>query len=180
MQFYGECWSGPRVGCTYQKFGQANACVNQNMAYCSDDTTMLCSGNNHKETYVYVLDNTPVCPTYAPTPPKTPPKVTPKITTKLPTPRVTTPAPKGPPVVQCGNMKYKLRKLGCWNELGDTRPPRAMPDLLLTARDKHSPAYAKYDVDSHNYAAFLKRFVVFSKIVKSRTISGPLFSQWLH
>ena len=126
------------------------------MARCSDESTMLCSGDDHKDTYVYVPDNTPViCPTNPPTQLQTTPKTTLKVVTSI---------PKGPPVVQCGNRKYKLKKLGCWNELGDTRPPRAMPELLLTARDRHSHVYAKYDVDSYHYATFLKRFVVQKKL----------------
>ena len=136
------------------------------MAPCSDDTTKLCSSDDHRTTYVYVPEGTPVtCPTTIPTQPQTTPKVTPKITTVITTqqttPRVTTSIPKGPPVVQCGNVKYKLIKLGCWNELGDARPPRAMPELLLTSRDRMSHVYAGYDFDTHNYPAFLKRFVVY-------------------
>lgn len=175
LQFYGECWSGPEIGCTYQKFGRTNRCVNQNMAQCSDDSTLLCSGDHARTTYVYVPDDTPVtCPTNIPTQTITS-KVTPKIipqtsstpkttlqiiTSPKTTPRVTTPIPKGPPVVKCGNVEYKLTKLGCWDELGDTRPPRAMPELLLTSRDKLSPVYVGYGF-GHTYSAFLKRFVVY-------------------
>lgn len=149
------------------------------MAQCSDDSTLLCSGDHARTTYVYVPDDTPVtCPTNVPTQttPKVTSKVTPKITPKTPstpkttlqittspqtTPRVTTPIPKGPPVVKCGNIEYKLTKLGCWNELGDTRPPRAISELLLTSRDRTSPVYVGYDFDRDTYAAFLKRFVVY-------------------
>ncbi|XP_028412299.1 uncharacterized protein LOC114535118 [Dendronephthya gigantea] len=177
LQFYGECWSGPTVGCTYQKFGEINGCVNQNMATCSDDSTMLCSGNNAKHTYVYVLDDhQAICPTNTPSEPQsTPkvvstPKVTPRITHKIPSspqttpkfptsPKVTTPLHKGPPVVKCGNVEYKLKKLGCWNELGDSQPPRAMPELILTSRDRQSRAYVGYDFNRHTYAAFLERFI---------------------
>lgn len=136
---------------------------------------MLCSGDTARSVYIYVPDDTPggaTCPTYIPTQPQrttefiTTPKITPKISTThqiitspQTTPRVTTPDPKGPPVVKCGNVEYKLTKLGCWNELGDIRPPRAMPELLLTSRDKTSPFYVGYSFDTHNYAAFLKRLV---------------------
>ena len=34
-----------------------------------------------------------------------------------------------------------------------------MPELILTARDKLSKAYAGYDVDTNNYARFLERLV---------------------
>ena len=149
------------------------------MATCSDDSTMLCSGNNAKHTYVYVPEDDPVsCPTHIPSEPQSTlkvvstPKVTPQITHETPSipqttpqiltsPRVTTPLSRGPPVVKCGNVEYKLKKLGCWNELGDFQPPRAMPELLLTSRDRKSSVYVGYDFNRHTYAAFLERFVVF-------------------
>ena len=171
LQFYGECWSGPKVGCSYQKFGKTYKCVNQNKMQCSDDTTMLCSGDSARTTYVYVPDDTPVtCPTKIPTQPNVTPKITPRVTPRItlkttlkivtapkPTPKVT--IPKGPPVIKCGNIEYKLTKLGCWNELGDTRPPRAMPELLFTSRDRNSHAYVGYDFNRHNYGPFLERYV---------------------
>ena len=158
LQFYGECWSDPRAGCNYKKFGKANGCVNENHGRCSDDSRMLCSGDNAKHTYVYVPANSPVplCPTTIPTKPQTTPQI---FTTPQTTPRVTTPIPKGPPVVRCDNVEYKLTKLGCWND--QISPPRAMDELLLTSRDKRSHVYVGYDFDTHNYAAFLKRFVMY-------------------
>ena len=154
---YGQCWSGPQAGCSYQKFGKTNRCVNENMLQCSDDSTMLCSGDTNGNTYVYVPDGTPVtCPTTIPTKPQTTSQI---FTTPQTTPRVTTQIPKGPPVVRCDNVEYKLTKLGCWNE--QISPPRAMDELLLTSRDKRSHVYVGYDFDTHNYAAFLKRFVVY-------------------
>ena len=192
LQFYGECWSGARVGCTYQKFGQTNGCVNQNMATCSDDSTMLCSGNNAKHTYVYVPADNPdaaLCPTTPKatfkttlkiiTKPKTTPKeittprTTPKITTPArrittPTDKITTPTdktttakstqiPTGPAKIKCGNIEYKLTKLGCWKEFGHVRPPRILPELLLTAKDKSSSVYAGYEFYTQKYEDFIKR-----------------------
>ena len=151
VQFYGECWSGPRAACNYKTFGNSDNCVDEKLGKCWDKNSLLCSGKNTEDMYVYIPADTPgglTCPTTIPTTP------TKKITTPKPT------IPIGPPTIKCGNVEYKLKKLGCWNELGDTRPPRAMPELLLTARDRHSHVYAKYDVDSQNYARFLKRLAV--------------------
>ena len=146
LQFYGECWSGPRVGCNYKKFGQANECVNEKLKICSDSTSRLCAGHSSQETYVYV-------PTYPPPVelcPSTPPT---SITT------VPTPTPTGPPSLKCGNVEYKLRKLGCWSERSDSGMPRAIPELMLTARDRKSNVYAGYQINRSNYAQFIKKYV---------------------
>lgn len=146
LRFYGECWSGPRVGCTYKNFGKANECVNENLKTCSDSTPRLCSGHSSQEVYVYVPDYPPpaeLCPTTPPTP----------ITT------VTTTVPSEPPKVRCGDVEYKLRKLGCWSERSDSSMPLAIPELLLTARDSNSDAFAGYQIDTSNYAQFLDRYV---------------------
>lgn len=151
LQSYGQCWSGISVGCSYKKFGKAGHCINQKKWICSDDSSMLCSSPDAKANFVYVLagSHPGACP------PTTPPRG------ETPTPSVTTTTavvPSGPPTLQCGKVQYKLKKLGCWSEHGD-RPPRAVPDLLLTARDNMSPQYAGYDLDRTNYAAFLQRSV---------------------
>ena len=143
LQFYGECWSGPRVGCTYRKFDKANECVNENLKTCSDSTSRLCSGHSSQEMYVYV-------PVY-------PPPVELCLTT-TPT-SITTVTTTAPPTVRCGNVEYKLRKLGCWSERSDSNMPAAIPELLLTARDSKSKAYAGYRIDTSNYAQFLDRYV---------------------
>lgn len=137
LQFYAECWSGPRVGCTYKKFGQASECVNENLKRCSDGTSRLCSGHSSEELYVYV-------PTY-------PPPI--QLCPSLPP----TTSPTGPPSIQCENVEYKLTKLGCWKEFGDTMPPRAITELLLTARDRKSSVYVGYDFDKNNYQDFIRR-----------------------
>ena len=108
--------------------------------------------------YAYVLSDSKdgtTCVTKPQTTKKVPsrPKTTPKVITK---PK-TTAVHKGPPTVTCGNVRYKLVKLGCWSELGDSKPPRAMPELILTARDRTSKVYAGYDFDKHNYAPFLEK-----------------------
>ena len=160
LQFYGECWSGPKAGCTYDKFGKTNGCVNENHARCSDDSTMLCSGDNAKHTYVYVpakSPDVPLCPTTLPTKPQTTRKV---ITTSkiIPTPR-TTAIPTGPATIKCGNIEYKLIKLGCWKKFGYIRPPQVLPELLLTAKDKTSTAYAGYEFYKQKYKDFIHRYV---------------------
>ena len=65
--------------------------------------------------------------------------------------------PQRPPTVTCYGHEYKLKKLGCWNELGDIRPPRALPELLLTARDTNSRVYAGYGLDRNDYTVFLDK-----------------------
>ena len=144
LQFYGECWSGPRVGCTYKKFGEAYECVNENQRKCYDTTSRLCSGHSSQEMYVYVPKYPPpvdLCPTTPPT----------SITT------IPTPKPTGPPMIQCGTIQYKLTKLGCWNELGDTMPPRALSELLLTARDKKSSVFVGYEYEKLKFENFIRR-----------------------
>ena len=162
LQFYGECWSGPRAGCSYEKFGKTKGCVNEYKDTCSDDSGLLCSGDSPTHTYVYVpadRPDVPFCPTTTPSKQQTnTPKVTPKTTLKVIThPKITRPVIIGKPHVTCGNVRYKLMKLGCWREWGDARPPRAMPELILTARDKGSKVYSGYDFNRHNYAPFLER-----------------------
>jgi hypothetical protein len=151
LQFYGECWSDPRAGCNYKKFGKANGCANENHGRCSDDTTMLCSGDNARHSYVYVPANShvPLCPTTIPTQPTT----TPKIHT-IPK---TTPTPVGPPIIKCGNIEYQLTKLGCWKEFGHVRPPRVLPELLLTAKDTKSSVYAGYKFYKQKYGDFIHK-----------------------
>ena len=174
---YGQCWSGPNVACSYQKYGKAQNCLNQNKWLCSDSSSRLCGSPLSKSIYAYVLSDSKdgsTCVTKPPTKPHTTRKVPPrpKTTAKVvtypkttrvykTTPRVVTkptiPVHKGPPSVTCGNVRYKLVKLGCWSELGDSKPPRAMPELILTARDSTSKVYAGYNFDRHNYAPFLEK-----------------------
>ena len=161
LQFYGECWSGPRAACTYKTFGNSYNCVNEKLAKCWDGSSRLCSGQNIDDIYVYIPADTPgglTCPTTIPTTPKvtTPTK---KITTptKLITTPKTTSTPIGPPIIKCGNVEYKLTKLGCWKDLGDISPPRAMPELLLTARDKWSSVYSGYEYHKMGYDVFIQR-----------------------
>lgn len=123
---------------------------------------MLCASPYSKSVYAFVLSDSrdgTTCGTKPSTKPQTTPRVTPrpKTTPKVVTNPKTTPVPKGKPQVTCGNVRYKLVKLGCWREWGDARPPRAMPELILTARDKKSKVYAGYEFNRHNYAPFLER-----------------------
>ena len=156
--FYGECWSGPQVSCTYQKFGQSDGCVNENINQkCSDKSNQICSGHSKEEIYVYVPSHLSVkatCPTTTPVITQPTPSITPptsSITRMTPTDTPTNPK------VRCNNVEYELRKLGCWSERES--PPRAIPELLLTARDPRSVFYAGYDIDTSNYAQFLDRYV---------------------
>lgn len=171
---YGQCWSGPNVPCTYQQYGRANDCVNQDKLQCSDASSKLCASPQSKSIYAFVLSDSTQgtkCGSST-TRPHTQPKTTavtqrqttpavhtaPKTSRKVVTNPITTPGVSGgQPSVICGNVRYKLVKLGCWLELGDTQPPRAMPELILTARDRKSTVYAGYDFDRHNYAPFLER-----------------------
>ena len=77
--------------------------------------------------------------------------------TKLITTPKTTTIPIGPPVIKCGNVEYKLTKLGCWKEYGHVRPPRILPELLLTAKDKTSSVYAGYEFYKQKYSDFIRR-----------------------
>lgn len=162
LQFYGECWSGPRAACSYKTFGKSHNCVNEKLGECTDKSSRLCSGKNTEDVYVYVPANIPgglTCPT---TQPQTTPEVfttTPDIITTYPTtPTIpTTPIPTGPPVIQCDNVEYRLTKLGCWKDLGHLTPPRAMTELLLTAKDKWSSVYAGYDYKKMRYDVFINR-----------------------
>lgn len=160
IRSFGECWSGPKVACTYQQNGRAYDCINQKKWQCSDSSSKLCASRHSKSMYAFVLGDSKdatVCGTKPYTEPQTTRMVTtqatpsPKITPKV----VTTPA--NPSIVTCGSVRYKLRKLGCWNEWGDSRPPRAMPELILTAREKNSKVYAGYEFNRHSYAPFLHR-----------------------
>ena len=154
LQFYGECWSGPRAACTYKTFGKSYKCLNEKLGQCRDKSSRLCSGQNTEDIYVYIPTDTPgglTCPATIPTTP-------PKITTPTPTKKITTPTiPTGPPKIKCGNVEYKLTKLGCWKDLGHITPPRAMPELLLTARDKWSNVYVGYDYHKMGYEVFINR-----------------------
>ena len=156
LQFYGECWSGPRAGCTYKQFGKTYGCVNENKYTCSDDSGLLCSGNSPTHTYVYVpadKSNALFCPTTIPTERETTPMIT---TTPKPVPK-TTSIPIGPPRIKCGNVEYHLTKLGCWKEFGHIRPPRVLPELLLTAKDTKSSVYAGYQFYKQKYEDFIHR-----------------------
>ena len=120
--------------------------MNEKMKRCSDKTSLLCSGDTGQHVYAYVRADSPggaTCPTTSPTTPKPPP----------------TTVPIGPPTVKCGNVEYKLTKLGCWKELGDGTSSRAFSQLLLTARDKTDSAYVGYEFDKRNYDKFLQRLV---------------------
>lgn len=176
LQWQGECWSGPRAACDYKVFGTSQQCVNENKVRCNDESSKLCSGLN-THLYVYIPTDTPgglSCPTTFPTTPKiitnTQQKTTPtdkitttkKITTQVvnttPTQPITTPFPTGPPNLSCSENTLKLTKLGCWSEFGHVRPPRAFPELLLTARSASSNVYAGYQYTGVNYDAFIKRY----------------------
>ena len=168
LQFYGECWSGPRTACTYKTFGNSYNCVNEKLGKCWDGSSRLCSGQNAEDIYVYIPADTPgglTCPTTIPTTPKITTPTT-KITT--PTTKITTPTkvittpkttsiPTGPPIIKCGNVEYKLTKLGCWKEFGHIRSPRVLPELLLTAKDQKSSVYAGYRFYKQKHEDFIKR-----------------------
>ena len=163
IRSYGQCWSGDNIACTYQKHGEAiNSCINQKKWICSDSSSKLCASPNSKSVYAFVLSDSKdgaTCATKPTNQPQKTPRVTPspKTTPKVVTYPKTTPVPKGNPSVICGTVRYKLVKLGCWKELGDSRPPRAMPELILTARDKTSKVYAGYEFYRNNYAPFLEK-----------------------
>lgn len=189
LQFYGECWSGAMVSCTYQKFGQTKTCVNENMAQCKNDGDLLCSGNSATATYVYILNDTPVqCSTssqiltstkqstYPPTTSdiNTQPKTTPRIMTSPKTTKDATTIPQttspGPPQITCGTIKYQLIKLGCWKELGRSRQTKVLPELLLTSTNGNSNVYAGYEYTTGKYSDFLRRLVTNGQITKYQTI----------
>ena len=136
--------------------------MNEKLGQCWDKSSRLCSGENSDDIYVYIpadIPGGPICPTTIPTTPTTPEITTPTDKMTTPTDKATTPTDKTPtpPVIQCGNVQYKLTKLGCWKDLGDINPPRAMPELMLTARDKWSNVYAGYDYNKKQYNTFIKR-----------------------
>ena len=155
VQFYGECWSGPRAACNYKTFGKSDNCVDEKLGKCWDKNSLLCSGKNTEDMYVYIPADTPgglTCPTTIPT--------TLKITT--PTKKITTPKPTipiGPPTIKCGDVEYKLTKLGCWKDYGHIRPPRVLPELLLTAKDTTSSVYAGYTFYKEEYKDFIHKYV---------------------
>ena len=168
LQFYGECWSGPRAACTYKTFGNSYNCVNEKLAKCWDGSSRLCSGQNIDDIYVYIPADTPgglTCPTTIPTTTKitTPTKKITTPTTKITIPSTvlttpkTTSIPIGPPIIKCGNIEYKLTKLGCWKEFGHVRSPRVLPELLLTAKDQKSDVYAGYKFYKQKYEDFIKK-----------------------
>ena len=175
LQFYGQCWSGPRAACHYKTFGKSYKCLNEKLGQCLDKSSRLCSGQNAEDIYVYIPTYTPgglTCPTTIPTTRKmtTPTKkmTTPTKKMTTPTKKMTTPTklittpktttiPIGPPVIKCGNVEYKLTKLGCWKEYGHVRPPRILPELLLTAKDKTSSVYAGYEFYKQKYSDFIRR-----------------------
>ena len=147
LAFYGECWSGPRAVCDYQTFGKSGNCVDEKSEKCLDESSRLCSGQNTEDMYVYIPANTPgglTCPTTIPMTPTTLEIVTPS----------PTPTPIGPPTIQCGNVEYKLTKLGCWNE---KLPAEAVPELLLTARDSSSSVYVGYSFMEGDFRQFVHR-----------------------
>ena len=124
--------------------------MNGNFQRCSDRISSLCSGQSSKTLYAYVPVNAPggaTCPKTSPTTPRRTPPPTIKTTTVVPT---------GPPTVRCNNIEYKLTKLGCWNE---REPAIALPELLLTAKDKNSKVYVGYEFHKTKYNEFIKRWV---------------------
>ena len=146
VQFYGECWSGPKFGCTYDKLRKSNACVDENLLQCSDDSSTLCSGHSKHEIYVYVpvgIPDSAICPLDSPTTPL------PSITT------VTTTASTGRPIVKCYGYEYQLRKVGCFKT--HAIPTRRFPELVLTAKDKRSKVFVGYEFHKQEYTTFLKR-----------------------
>ena len=158
LKFYGECWSGAQAHCTYRKFGRSTGCVNEKLKpNCLDGSTQICSGHSKQQLYVYVPANLPqpTCPTTSLVTPSTP-SVTPPTPSITPTTPTVTP---GNPKIKCGTVEYELRKLGCWSGRSDRNMPRAIPELLLTARDTNSNVYAGYEIDTSNYAQFLDRYV---------------------
>ena len=144
------------------KFGKSNGCVNEKIKQCSDKSTQICSGHTSEEMYVYVPANLPAtCPT------STPDIRQPTPTFKLPTPSmtpVTTPDTPMKPMIKCGDVNYKLMKLGCWSEGKDDSMPKALPELILTARDTKSSVFAGYQIDTSNYAQFLNRYVKYYEL----------------
>jgi hypothetical protein len=77
-----------------------------------------------------------------------------------PTEIMTTPKPTipiGPPIIRCDGVEYQLTKLGCWKDFGHLRPPRVLPELLLTARDTTSSVYAGYKFYKEEYEQFIHR-----------------------
>ena len=173
LKLYGECWSGQKAGCIYNMMGKDKDCVNEEFKKCSDDSSKLCSGGRDRHVYVYVpayINEDQICPMETPTdimgsittqlPSRTTKRTTAVTkrpeTTLLPSiPTPTTVVPTGPPIVNCYGHQYKLKKLGCYKETYSE--PRAVPELLLTARDKSSSHYVGYDLNKYNYPTFLER-----------------------
>ena len=156
VQFYGECWSGPRAACDYNTFGNSENCVDEKLGACQDKNSLLCSGKNTEDMYVYIPADTPgglTCPTTIPTTPTTM-KITTPTTNKITGP---TPTPIGPPTIRCENVEYKLTKLGCWKEFGINTPSKAIPELLLTSRDKSSSVYVGYSFTENNFPQYIRR-----------------------
>lgn len=165
MLFHGECWSGPRAACDFRTFGSSTSCQDENSALCQDTSPALCSGLL-SNVYVYTVSpSVPTCPTTIPSTPKTTHAIsttTESLTTSTertttPSQAITTPIPTGPPILSCGTYELKLTKLGCWQEFGHIRPPRLLPELLLTARDPSSNVYAGYQYNVGSYHDFIKR-----------------------
>lgn len=120
----------------------ADGCVRGDKSHCDTNSVGLCAGAGGLH-FVYALKT---------------PKPTQKITTTaLVTPRISTTAvaPVSGLSVKCDNTVYKLRKLGCWNEVENSR---AYPELMLTAVDHYNHhLYAGYYLDTTNYEKFLSR-----------------------
>lgn len=143
---YFECWSGKNVARSYKTYkANKGGCIDSEKKVCTSQSSSFCAGIGRCH-FVYSV-NTP------PTTLTTTTKTTPTAFTNPP--KTTANAAK--PGVTCGTMRYPFRKLGCWREFGDRRPPRAMPELLLTARDQKSSVYAGYSFDRFNYSPFLER-----------------------
>ena len=139
--------------------------MNEKLGQCWDKSSRLCSGKDSEDIYVYIptdIPGGPICPTTIPTTPKITTPTTPKITTpKITTPKITTPKttpiPTGPARIKCGNIEYQLTKLGCYKDFGHVRPPRVLPELLLTAKDTTSSVYAGYKFYKQKYEDFIHR-----------------------
>ncbi|KAK3720309.1 hypothetical protein QZH41_020390 [Actinostola sp. cb2023] len=53
LQFYGECWSGPKGNSTYSRNGPSDQCVTHDLAHCTPDEEN-CVGRDYTN-FVYQI-----------------------------------------------------------------------------------------------------------------------------
>ncbi|XP_022796155.1 uncharacterized protein LOC111334626 [Stylophora pistillata] len=167
LQYFGECWSGPEAGETYNRAGSSDKCVTKGFKKCDPSNKQECVGDKNIN-FVYGIDVTVPVTTPTQTPSTTPPVTSVTVSTSTQPPSPTSPVKPEPtpshpatPVVSSSvtpnpatpGCTVNYTKLGCFKD--DRKKPRPLPELLFTDRDSRSKVFSGKTIDWNNWDKYM-------------------------